>query len=235
MSFPSDLRIAQDATLKPLGEIADQMGISQSLLEPYGDDVAKIKLAAIEELNDRPRARYVVVSAVTPTPLGEGKTTTTVGLGQAMRHVGKQATVAVRQPSMGPTFGIKGGAAGGGYSQVVPMELLNLHLTGDFHAVTAAHNLLSAIVDNHLYQGNAAGLDLDNITWRRVLDVNDRALRNIVVGLGSREDGVTRQTGFDITAASEVMAILALTPSLAELGTAAGAHRRRLHEGRARP
>jgi len=217
MSFPSDLQIAQSATLKPLHEIADQMGIPQSLLEPYGDDVAKIKLAAIDELKDRPRARYVVVSAVTPTPLGEGKTTTTVGLGQAMRHVGKKATVAIRQPSMGPTFGIKGGAAGGGYSQVVPMEILNLHLTGDFHAVTAAHNLLSAIVDNHLHHGNAAGLDLNNITWRRVMDVNDRALRNIVVGLGAREDGVTRQTGFDITAASEVMAILALTTSLAEM------------------
>ena len=217
MTFPSDLQIARAATLKPLGEIAEAMGIPLSLLEPYGDDVAKIKLAAIEELCDRPRAGYVVVSAVTPTPLGEGKTTTTVGLGQAMRHVGKQATVAIRQPSMGPTFGIKGGAAGGGYSQVVPMEILNLHLTGDFHAVTAAHNLLSALVDNHLHQGNAAGLDLDNITWRRVLDVNDRALRNIVVGLGSREDGVMRQTGFDITAASEVMAILALTTSLTEL------------------
>jgi len=217
MTFPSDLQIARAATLKPLGEIAEAMGLPLSLLEPYGDDVAKIKLAAIEELSDRPRAGYVVVSAVTPTPLGEGKTTTTVGLGQAMRHVGKQATVAIRQPSMGPTFGIKGGAAGGGYSQVIPMEILNLHLTGDFHAVTAAHNLLSALVDNHLHQGNAAGLDLDNITWRRVLDVNDRALRNIVVGLGSREDGVMRQTGFDITAASEVMAILALTTSLTEL------------------
>ena len=217
MTFPSDLQIARAATLKPLGEIAEAMGLPLSLLEPYGDDVAKIKLAAIQELSDRPRAGYVVVSAVTPTPLGEGKTTTTVGLGQAMRHVGKQATVAIRQPSMGPTFGIKGGAAGGGYSQVVPMEILNLHLTGDFHAVTAAHNLLSAVVDNHLHQGNAAGLDLDNITWRRVLDVNDRALRNIVVGLGSREDGVMRQTGFDITAASEVMAILALTTSLTEL------------------
>ncbi len=222
MTFPSDLAIAQAATLKPLGEVADAMGIPRELLEPYGDNVAKIKLAAIEALADRPRAKYVMVTAVTPTPLGEGKTTTTVGLGQGMRHVGRQATVAIRQPSMGPTFGIKGGAAGGGYSQVVPMEILNLHLTGDFHAVTAAHNLLAALVDNHLYQGNAAGLDLDNVTWRRVLDVNDRALRSIVVGLGSREDGVTRQTGFDITAASEVMAILALTSSLAELRSRLG-------------
>ena len=217
MAFPSDLAIAQAATLKPLIDVASSMGIGEHLLEPYGSDVAKIRLAAIVELADRPRAKYVVVSAVTPTPLGEGKTTTTVGLGQAMSHIGRQATIAIRQPSMGPTFGIKGGAAGGGYSQVVPMETLNLHLTGDFHAVTAAHNLLAALVDNHLYQGNTSGLDLDSITWRRVLDVNDRALRSIVVGLGSRLDGVTRQTGFDITAASEVMAILALTRSLPEL------------------
>jgi formate--tetrahydrofolate ligase len=217
MSFPSDLEIAQAASLKPLSEIAAQMGIGPRLLEPHGDSLAKIKLEAIEELQDRPRARYVVVSAITPTPLGEGKTTTTVGLGQAFKHIGKQATVAVRQPSMGPTFGIKGGAAGGGYSQVIPMELLNLHLTGDFHAVTAAHNLLSAVVDNHLYHGNQLGLDVHNITWRRVLDVNDRSLRNIVVGLGSQQDGVPRQTGFDITAASEVMAILALATSLPDL------------------
>jgi formate--tetrahydrofolate ligase len=213
----SDLAIAQAATLKPLSDVAAEMGIGEHLLEPYGENVAKVKLAAIDELADRPLAKYVVVSAVTPTPLGEGKTVTTVGLGQAMRHIGRTATVAIRQPSMGPTFGIKGGAAGGGYSQVVPMETLNLHLTGDFHAVTAANNLLSALVDNHVYQGNAAGLDLSRITWRRVLDVNDRALRDIVVGLGGRVDGVTRQTGFDITAASEVMAILALTRSLPEL------------------
>jgi formate--tetrahydrofolate ligase len=217
MTFPSDLEIAQHAALKPLPDIAAEMGIGPHLLEPYGDSVAKVKLDAIEELADRPRARYVVVSAVTPTPLGEGKTTTTVGLGQAFRHIGRKATIAIRQPSMGPTFGIKGGAAGGGYSQVIPMELLNLHLTGDFHAVTAAHNLLAAILDNHLHQGNELGLDLHNITWGRVLDVNDRALRNIVIGLGSKEDGVTRQSGFDITAASEVMAVLALATSLADL------------------
>jgi formate--tetrahydrofolate ligase len=179
--------------------------------------VAKIKLAAIDQLRDRPRAKYVVVTAITPTPLGEGKTTTTVGLGQAFKHIGKKATIAIRQPSMGPTFGIKGGAAGGGYSQVVPMELLNLHLTGDMHAVTAAHNLLAAMVDNSLHQRNPLGLDPHNITWRRVLDVNDRALRNIVVGLGTRQDGVTRQSGFDITAASEVMAVLALATSLQDL------------------
>ena len=217
MAFPTDLEIARGAALKPLTDIAAEMGIGSHLLEPYGDEVMKIKLAAIEELADRPKAKYVVVSAITPTPLGEGKTTTTVGLGQGFRQIGKRATIAIRQPSMGPTFGIKGGAAGGGYSQVVPMEALNLHLTGDMHAVTAAHNMLAAMIDNHLYQGNDLGIDLHNITWRRVLDVNDRALRNIVIGLGGRGDGATRQTGFDIPAASEVMATLALTRSLADL------------------
>jgi formate--tetrahydrofolate ligase len=208
--------------LKPLEDVAAEMGIGPHLLEPYGEQVMKVKLAAIEELADRPVAKYVVVSAITPTPLGEGKTTTTVGLGQGLHRIGKQATVTIRQPSMGPTFGIKGGAAGGGYSQVVPMEVLNLHLTGDMHAVTAAHNLLSAMIDNHLYQGNALGIDQHNITWRRVLDVNDRALRNIIVGLGGRGDGVPRQTGFDITAASEVMATLALASSLADLRSRLG-------------
>ena len=217
MAFPSDLDIARAASLKPLDDIAAEMGLPARHLEPYGRDVMKISLDAIDDLADQPTAKYVVVSAITPTPLGEGKTTTTVGLGQGFKHIGKRATVAIRQPSMGPTFGIKGGAAGGGYSQVVPMELLNLHLTGDMHAVTAAHNLLAAVIDNHLYQGNTLGLDQHNITWRRVLDVNDRALRNIVVGLGGRADGVPRQTGFDITAASEVMAALALTTSLEDL------------------
>src|SRR5256886_7673888 len=183
MAFPSDLEIARGAALKPLEDVADAMGIASPRHEPHGEEVMKIKLEAIAELAGQPAAKYVVVTAITPTPLGEGKTTTTVGLGQGFRHIGKRATVTIRQPSMGPTFGIKGGAAGGGYSQVVPMEVLNLHLTGDMHAVTAAHNLLSAMIDNHLYQGNELGLDLDEITWRRVLDVNDRALRNIVVGL----------------------------------------------------
>jgi formate--tetrahydrofolate ligase len=216
-AFPSDLAIAKGATLQPLVDVAAGMGIGPHLITPYGREVAKIELAAIDELADRPRAKYVLVSAVTPTPLGEGKTTTTVGLGQAMRHIGKRATVAIRQPSMGPTFGIKGGAAGGGYSQVVPMETLNLHLTGDFHAVTSAHNMLSALLDNHLHQGNALDIDQHDITWRRVLDVNDRVLRNVVVGLGGRVDGVPRQTGFDITAASEVMAIFALARSVPEM------------------
>lgn len=217
-TFPSDLEIARQAKLKPLPEIADGMGIGEHLLEPYGDSVAKIKLEAIEELEDRPLAKYVVVSAITPTPLGEGKTTTTVGLGQAFKHIGKRATVALRQPAMGPTFGIKGGAAGGGYSQVVPMEMLNLHLTGDTHAVTAAHNLLAAMLDNHVHQNDDFfHIDRHSVTWRRVLDVNDRSLRNIITGLGSRADGVPREAGFDITAASEVMAILALATSLRDL------------------
>jgi len=217
MSFPSDLDIARTAKLKPLDDIAGAMGLGTHHLERYGEHVAKIKLAAIAEMADRPTAKYVLVTAITPTPLGEGKTTTTVGLGQAFQHIGRSATIAIRQPSMGPTFGIKGGAAGGGYSQVVPMELLNLHLTGDMHAVTAAHNMLAAMIDNHLHQGNQLSIDQHAITWRRVLDVNDRALRNITIGLGSREDGVPRQTGFDITPASEVMAVLALSTSLPDL------------------
>ena len=217
MTLPKNLDVARQAKLLPLNEVAAEIGIGEHLLEPYGEGVAKIKLDAIEELADRPKAKYVVISAITPTPLGEGKTTTTVGLGQAFKHIGKTATVAVRQASMGPVFGIKGGAAGGGYSQVVPMETLNLHLTGDIHAVTEAHNQLAAMIDNHLYQGNALGIEPHSITWRRVMDVNDRALRHIVAGLGARTDGVPRQTGFDITAASEVMAILALSTSLRDM------------------
>lgn len=217
MSFPSDLEIARGANLRPLTEIAEEAGIPVEMLEPYGAGAAKISLDAIEALADRPKARYVVVTAITPTPLGEGKTTTTVGLGQGFGHIGKRATIAIRQPSLGPTFGIKGGAAGGGYSQVVPMELFNLHLTGDMHAVTAAHNMCSAMLDAHIYHGNESGLDLHNITWRRVVDINDRALRNVVIGLGGRLDGVPRESGFDITAASEVMATLALATSLSDL------------------
>lgn len=217
MGFPTDLEIAQAAHLAPLGDIADQLNLHSDEIEPYGRHVAKIDLSAIDRLEGNARAKYVVVTAITPTPLGEGKTTTAVGLGQAMKHIGKRGVLSLRQPSMGPTFGIKGGAAGGGYSQVVPMELLNLHLTGDFHAVTAAHNMLAAMLDNHLHQGNELGLSLKNITWKRVLDVNDRSLRNVVVGMGGKDDGVVRQTGFDITAASEVMAILALSTSLSDM------------------
>lgn len=203
--------------LDPIGQIAQAAGITDERLEPYGRHVAKIDLGAIEDLAHRPDAKYVVITALTPTPLGEGKTTTSVGLAQGLAAIGRSATLALRQPSMGPTFGVKGGAAGGGYSQVVPMETLNLHLTGDFHAVTSAHNLLAAIIDNHLHHGNDLGLDPRSISWRRVLDVNDRSLRNLVVGLGARADGVTRQTGFDITAASEVMVILALATSLEDM------------------
>ena len=217
MPVPPAIEIARRATLHPVSDIAAQMGIGPELLEPYGPHVAKVSLHAIDQLADRPRARYVVVTAVTPTPLGEGKTTTTVGLGQALACIGRQATIAIRQASMGPTFGIKGGAAGGGYSQVLPFENLNLHLTGDLHAVTAANNLLAAMVDNHLYNQNALGIDPFSITWKRVLDVNDRSLRAIVSGLGSRQDGIPRETGFDITAASEVMAVLALARSLHDL------------------
>ena len=217
MTMPTALEIARQATLKPITEIAEGIGIPPWLVEQHGEHVAKIDLKAIEELQDRPKAKYVVVTAITPTPLGEGKTTTTIGLGMAFRHIGRTATIAIRQASMGPTFGIKGGAAGGGYSQAVPFELLNLHLTGDMHAVTAAHNQIAAMVDNSLFRGNEFGLDLNQITWKRVLDVNDRALRNIVIGLGPAGDGVPRQAGFDITAASEVMAVLALARDLKDL------------------
>ncbi|CCH75343.1 Formate--tetrahydrofolate ligase [Nostocoides australiense Ben110] len=219
MGIPSDLEIATAASLRPLHEIADRLGIPQDFVEPYGRSVAKIDLDVLtaEGQPTAQRAKYVVVTAVTPTPLGEGKTTTAVGLADGLSRIGQTVAVTLRQPSMGPTFGIKGGAAGGGYAQVVPMDKLNLHLTGDFHAVTAAHNLLAAMLDNHLHHGNSLNIDPRNITWRRVLDVNDRALRNIVVGLGARIDGVTRQTGFDITAASEVMVLLTLATSLDDL------------------
>ena len=217
MSLPSSLEIARAASLKPVEDVAGEMGLGSNVLELYGRGVATIGLDSVDELADRPRAKYVVVSAITPTPLGEGKTTTTIGLGQGLARTGRRTTIAIRQASMGPTLGIKGGAAGGGYSQVVPMERVNLHLTGDLHAVTAAHNQLAAMVDDHLFRGNQLGLDPHAITWRRVLDVNDRALRNVVVGLGGRGDGAPRQAGFDITAASEVMATLALSRSLADL------------------
>jgi formate--tetrahydrofolate ligase len=218
MTVPSALDISRRVTLKPPQEVAASMGIGRHLLEPYGDAVAKVKLEAVEALADRPPAKYVVVTAVTPTPLGEGKTTTTVGLGQAFAHIGRRGVVAIRQASMGPTFGIKGGASGGGWSQVVPMENLNLHLTGDLHAVTAAHNLLAAMIDNHVHHNDDFfNVDRHSVTWRRVMDVNDRVLRNVVIGMGVREDGVIRQSGFDITAASEVMAIVALSTSLRDM------------------
>ena len=213
----SDLEIAQAAELRPIGDVAEDLGLIEQEIEPYGRSVAKIDLAALGRLGDRPAGRYVVVTAITPTPLGEGKTTVSIGLAQALSRMGRRATVAIRQPSMGPTFGIKGGAAGGGYSQVVPMERFNLHLTGDIHAIGAAHNLLAAMIDNHLFHGNALGIDPYTITWPRVVDISDRELRNVIVGLGQKADGPLRQTHFDITVASEVMAILALSTSLRDL------------------
>ncbi|MGN6484968.1 MAG: formate--tetrahydrofolate ligase, partial [Thermomicrobiales bacterium] len=216
-TLPSDLEIARAATMLPPAEIAAQLGIDASWLVPYGRFVAKVDPAVADTMADRPRGKCVVVTAITPTPLGEGKTTTSVGLAQGLAHVGRTSVLTLRQPSMGPTFGIKGGAAGGGYSQVLPMEQLNLHLTGDFHAVTAAHNLLAAMIDNHLFQGNELQLDPHAISWRRVLDVNDRSLRSVVIGLGDKGDGVPRQTGFDITSASEVMTTLSLSTSAADL------------------
>ncbi|GIL12351.1 MAG: formate--tetrahydrofolate ligase [Chloroflexota bacterium] len=217
-TVPSDIEIAQSANLLHINKIAEQLGLDPDTdLEHYGKYMAKINLEVLDRLKGRPDAKYVDVTAITPTPLGEGKSTTLVGLGQAMKHIGRRAVITIRQPSQGPTFGIKGGAAGGGYSQIVPMENFNLHLTGDIHAITAAHNLIAAMIDNHLYHGNALNLDMHNITWRRVVDLNDRALRNVIVGLGEKADGIPRQTGFDITVASEIMAILALTTSLEDL------------------
>jgi formate--tetrahydrofolate ligase len=215
----SDLAIAQQATLKHVHEIAEQMDLGPDDMDLYGSPyVAKFRMEVLEKVKNRPNAKYIDVTALTPTPLGEGKTTTLVGLGQAMKHIGKRAVITLRQPSQGPTFGIKGGAAGGGYSQVVPMETFNLHLTGDIHAVTAATNLLAAMIDNKLMRGNPLNIDVDSITWRRVLDVNDRPLRQIIVGLGGKTDGgVIRETGFDISVSSEVMAILALTTSLRDI------------------
>jgi formate--tetrahydrofolate ligase len=213
----SDLLIAQGAQMRPIGEIAGKLGLLEDELELYGPYKAKVSLDAIGRLEGRPAAKYIDVTAVTPTPLGEGKTVTTVGLSQALNQVGKMAVCCIRQPSMGPTFGIKGGAAGGGYSQVVPMEDFNLHLTGDIHAVGVAHNLLAAFIDNHISKGNMLDIVPDSITWPRVVDISDRVLRDVVVGLGGRENGRSRQTGFDITVASEIMAVLALCTDLADL------------------
>ncbi len=213
----SDLEIAQSAKIKPIQEIASGIGLFETELERYGDYKAKVKLDVLERFGERPNGKYIVVTSITPTPLGEGKTVTTIGLSQALNKIGKKVFTCIRQPSMGPTFGINGGAAGGGFSQVVPMEDFNLHLTGDNHAVTAAHNLLSAAVDASLMHKNPLNIDPSSVTWNRVVDVNDRALRQIVIGLGGRENGGPRETGFDITAASECMAILALASGLQDL------------------
>jgi len=213
----SDLEIAQKAKMKPILEIAEKIGLKEDELDLYGRYKAKISLEVLERLKDRPNGHYITVTAITPTPLGEGKTVTNIGLAMALNKIGKKAMNTLREPSMGPVFGIKGGAAGGGYSQVVPMEDINLHFTGDIHAVGAAHNLLAAFLDTHLLKGNKLGIDPLNITWNRVVDISDRALREIVTGLGGRQNGVPRQTGFDITVASEVMAILALATDIFDL------------------
>ncbi|HEX3653579.1 MAG TPA: formate--tetrahydrofolate ligase [Rhizomicrobium sp.] len=217
MAFPSDIEIARAAKMQPISEIAAKLDIPSTAIEPYGRTKAKISLDYIEQLRDRPDGKLILVTAITPTPAGEGKTTTTVGLGDGLNRIGKRTAIALREPSLGPCFGMKGGAAGGGYAQVVPMEDINLHFTGDFHAIGSAHNLLSAMIDNHLYWGNGHDLDSRRIAWRRVVDMNDRALRDIVVGLGGATNGFARQTGYDITVASEVMAIFCLARDLKNL------------------
>ena len=214
----SDLEIARSVTPRPIIDVARELGLRDDEIEPYGFSKAKISLAAIQRLEaERPRGKYVLVTAISPTPLGEGKSTTTVGLAQGLNRIGRKAAVCIRQPSLGPVFGIKGGAAGGGRSQVIPMEDFNLHLTGDVHAIGAAHNLAAAFIDNHFHHGNALGMDPLNVLWPRVVDISDRSLRKVVVGLGGRENGYPRETEFVITVASEVMAVLALASDLQDL------------------
>jgi len=216
-TFPSDIEIAQKANMKDIREIAREWGILEDELELYGKYKAKISLDIFKRLENKKDGKLVLVTAITPTPAGEGKSTTTVGLGQALNKIGKRAMIALREPSLGPVFGVKGGAAGGGYAQVVPMEDINLHFTGDMHAITAANNLIAAAIDNHIHQGNSLRIDSRQIVWKRVLDMNDRALREVVVGLGGKANGFVRQDGFTITVASEVMAVLCLSTDLMDL------------------
>ncbi|MBQ6586246.1 MAG: formate--tetrahydrofolate ligase, partial [Coriobacteriales bacterium] len=213
----SDIEIAQETTMSHILEVAKTAGIDERFIEQYGNYKAKVDLSIVEALKDRPDAKLILVTAITPTPAGEGKTTTTVGLGDGLRKIGKKSIICLREPSLGPVFGVKGGAAGGGYAQVVPMEDINLHFTGDFHAIGAANNLLAAMVDNHIQQGNELGIDPKKITWKRAVDMNDRQLRKIVDGLGGEKQGVPREDGFDITVASEIMAIFCLATSIADL------------------
>jgi formate--tetrahydrofolate ligase len=220
--MPSDIEIARAAKMKPIAEVAAKLGIPDESLEPYGRFKAKIQMDWIKAQEGREDGKLILVTAINPTPAGEGKTTTSVGLHDGLCRIGKNSIVALREPSLGPCFGVKGGAAGGGYAQVVPMEDINLHFTGDFHAITSAHNLLSAMLDNHIYWGNASGLDTRRIVWRRVLDMNDRALRQIVNSLGGVSNGYPRETGFDITVASEIMAILCLATSIEDLEESIG-------------
>ena len=217
MAFKSDIEIAREAQMKPITEIAAGLGIEEEDLECYGRYKAKLTNGLWKKIENRPDGKLILVTAINPTPAGEGKTTTSVGLGQAMGKLGKKAIIALREPSLGPCMGVKGGAAGGGYAQVVPMEDINLHFTGDLHAITTAHNLLSAMIDNHLQQGNTLGIDPRTITWKRVVDLNDRALREVIVGLGGKSQGVPRETGYMITVASEIMAILCLAKDLMDL------------------
>ena len=213
----TDVQIAQEAKMLPISEIADSLGIAEDELDLYGKYKAKVSLDVLSRLEDKPDGKLILVTAINPTPAGEGKTTMNVGLSMGLNKIGKKTITALREPSLGPVFGVKGGAAGGGYAQVVPMEDINLHFTGDFHAITSAHNLLAAMLDNHLHQGNALDIDPKKVVWRRVLDMNDRSLRNVIVGLGGKPDGFVRQTGFDITVASEIMAILCLATSISDL------------------
>ncbi|UFM67054.1 formate--tetrahydrofolate ligase (plasmid) [Paracoccus sp. MA] len=222
MAYKTDSEIASKATKLPIGEVAAKLGIAVEDLLPYGHDKAKVSQQFIDRLADRPSGKLVLVTAINPTPAGEGKTTTTVGLGDALNRIGHRACICIREASLGPNFGMKGGAAGGGHAQVIPMEDMNLHFTGDFHAITSAHNLLSAMIDNHIYWGNEQQIDLRRVVWRRVLDMNDRALRQITCSLGGVTNGFPRETGFDITVASEVMAILCLATDLDDLGRRLG-------------
>jgi formate--tetrahydrofolate ligase len=217
MAVKTDIEIAREANKQPILDIGAKLGIPANDLLPYGHDKAKVSQSFIQSIQNRPDGKLILVTAINPTPAGEGKTTTTVGLGDGLNRIGKKAVVCIREASLGPNFGMKGGAAGGGYAQVVPMEEMNLHFTGDFHAITSAHNLLSAMIDNHIYWGNELGIDERRVVWRRVMDMNDRALRDIVVSLGGVSNGFPRQTGFDITVASEVMAILCLSKDLMDL------------------
>jgi formate--tetrahydrofolate ligase len=217
MTVKSDIEIAREAKMKPIMAIGKALGIPEADLVPYGHTKAKVTLSYIDTLKSKPDGKLILVTAINPTPAGEGKTTTTVGLGDGLNKIGKKAIVALREPSLGPCFGMKGGAAGGGYAQIVPMEDINLHFTGDFHAITAAHNLLSAMIDNHIYWGNELNIDTRRVVWRRVMDMNDRALREIICSLGGVANGFPREAGFDITVASEIMAILCLATSIADL------------------
>jgi formate--tetrahydrofolate ligase len=222
VSVKSDIEIAREAKMKPIAEVAAKVGVPSHALVPYGWTKAKVSFDYIAKIQGNRDGKLILVTAISPTPAGEGKTTTTVGLCDGLNYIGRKAIAALREPSLGPCFGVKGGAAGGGYAQVVPMEDINLHFTGDFHAITSAHNLLSALLDNHIYWGNALGIDQRRVGWKRVLDMNDRALRSIVNSLGGVSNGFPREDGFDITVASEVMAILCLSKDLKDLETRLG-------------